>query len=192
MRKDPLKLMLAKEELDCQAKKYSPEAKRKKIAIEDASELVELPKVTCKEDLIGKRVSHLTTDEKNKPKWFNGTVLCQKPGSNSELVIRYDGYKTLYSFDFSELSNGLLELIAVEPEYALGKIIQQKFCDEDEVDSWWEQGRIIAIKDGFYTINYFTADVDDIDMENDTELDVYETLVIPLDVDYMNNEIRFL
>ena len=190
--KDRLKLMLAKEELDCQAKNYSPVAKRKKIASEDAPGLVELPTVTCKEDLIGKRVSHLTTDEKNKPKWFNGTVLCQKPGSNSELVIRYDGYKTLYSFDFSELSNGLVELIAVEPEYALGKIIQQKFCDEDEVDSWWEQGRIIAIKDGFYTINYFTADVDDIDVENDTELDVYETLVIPLDVDYMNNEIRFL
>ena len=198
--KDRMKLLLAKEELKQQKKNQagnSPHvAKKKKVAdsnaIDSVAGLVTLPVITCKGDLIGKRVSHLTTDEKKRTKWYNGTVICLKPDSDSELVIRYDGYETLYSFDFCELSDGLVELIALEPGYAIGKIIQQKFYDEDEVDSWWERGRIICIKDGLYTINYFTADVDNIVPEGDIDLDVYETLVIPLEDDYISNEIRFL
>ena len=198
--KDRMKLLLAKEELKQQKKNQAgnspPVAKKKKVAdsnaIDSVAGLVTLPVITCKEDLIGKRVSHLTTDEKKRTKWYNGIVICLKPDSDSELVIRYDGYETLYSFDFCELSDGLVELIALEPGYAIGKIIQQKFYDEDEVDSWWERGRIICIKDGLYTINYFTADVDNIVPEGDIDLDVYETLVIPLEDDYISNEIRFL
>ena len=50
--------------------------------------------------MIGKRVCHLSSDENGKTKWFNGTVICSKPGTVSEMFIRYDGYATLHSFDF--------------------------------------------------------------------------------------------
>ena len=156
--------MLAKEELQCQRKNCSPAVKKRKLS-NDADSRVQLPTIACQDDLIGKRVSHLTTDQKGKPEWYNGTVICLKPSSDSELVIKYDGYETLYSFDYSELHDGLLELIAVEPEYALGKVILQKFYDEDEVDSWWEKGRIIDIKDDF------TADVAGNDLENGNDID---------------------
>ena len=59
--------------------------------------------------MIGKIVCHLSSDENGKTKWFNGTVICSKPGTVSEMVIRYDGYATLYSFDFSEFSE-LIEM----------------------------------------------------------------------------------
>ena len=50
------------------------------------------------------------------------------------MVIRYDGYATLYSFDFSEFSEKLLKLIPLDPEFIVGKFIMHKFCDENEVD----------------------------------------------------------
>ena len=94
--------------------------------------------------MVSKRVCHLSSDECGKKQWFNGTVICSKPGTVSELVIRYYGYPTLYSFDFSEFYEKLLKLIPLNPEFIVGKFILHKFCDEDELNEWYENGKIIS------------------------------------------------
>ena len=146
--------------------------------------------------MVDKRVCHLSSDERGKTQWFNGTVICSKPGTVSEMFIRYDGYPTLYSFVFSEFSEKLLKLIPLDPEFIVGKLILHKFCDEDELNEWYENRKIISSNPAtaLYTINYFDIDeqgalpVD----EDEQDLSVYETLVIDLKEDYLKHEIRFL
>ena len=52
------------------------------------------------------------------------------------MAIRYDGYPTLYSFNFSEFSEKLLKLIPLDSEFNDGKLIMHKFCDEVELDEF--------------------------------------------------------
>ena len=149
-------------------------------------------------DLVGKRVTHLSTDDQGDPKWCNGTVICIKPNSdNTELVIRYDGYKTLYSFDYVEYEENLLKLIPLEPDQILGMYIEQKFTDETESDEWFENGKIISYNpiSSLYTINYFEKTNSELSQEfdnlDDELLNVYETLNIDLNDDYVKHDIRF-
>ena len=154
-----------------------------------------LPDIKNSSEMVGKRVCHLC-DENGKAKWFNGTVICCKPGTVSEMVIRYDGYPTLYSFEFSEFSEKLLKLIPLDPDFIVGKFIMHKFCDENELDEWFENGKIISYNPAtaLYTINYFDLDGEGellLD-EDEQDLSVYETLVIDLEEDYFQHEIRFI
>ena len=97
--KDRLRSLCHKEvEKLLKKKKEEPQTKRKK-ANEDA--LLNIPIVTSVDELVGKRVQHLTFDYDGKEKWFPGVVVCQNPGSDTELVIRYDCEHKLYSFNFS-------------------------------------------------------------------------------------------
>ena len=75
----------------------------------------------------------------------------------------------------------------------MGKFILHKFYDEEEVDDWWENGKIISYEPAtdLYTINYFHAE-EDYAFQNEEDVDVYETLIIPMEEDYLNNEIKFL
>ena len=154
------------------------------------------PEIKNIHDLVGKRVCHLSSDEEGEAKWFNGNVICIKPASNlSELVIRYDGYATLYSFDYCEFSDNLLKLIPLDPEQVVGKFILHKFSDESESDEWYEHGKIISYNPAtaLYTINYFDVNDGDLPFEDeDYDLSVYETLNLDLDEDYGNHDIRFL
>ena len=201
--KERLKEILRKE---CAEKTevHEPAAKKQKAVVHTKKSIskknvMSLPEVKSIHDLVGKRVSHLSTDDNGKPEWFNGTVICVKPDSNfTELVIRYDGYQTLYSFDFSEYSENLLKLIPLEPEHVVGKCIMHKFTDENESDEWFENGKIISFNPvtANYTINYFDVD-EDIHFEDDydEDLSVYETLNIELDeleLDYLNHDIKFV
>ena len=68
-------------------KKEEPQTKRKKTN-EDA--LLNMPVVTSVDELVGKRVQRLTFDYDGKEKCFPGVRVCQKPDSDTELVIRYD------------------------------------------------------------------------------------------------------
>ena len=113
-------------------------------------------------------------------------MLCEKENSEGELVIRYDGDDKFYAFDYWEFEEGLVELIPLEPEYAIGKIIIQRFNDEEEIDEWWEKGRIVSIKDGFYTVDYFKGDLSSIVIDGE---DCSDTLCIELEDDYNNNDI---
>ena len=152
-----------------------------------------IPYVKNKNEMVGKRVCHPSSAENGKTQWFNGTVVCCKPETVSEMVIRYDGYATLYSFDFSEFSEKLLKLIPLDPEFIVGKFIMHKFCDENEVDEWYENGKIISYNPvtALYTINYFVVDDEDEELpinENEHDLSVYETLVSDLEGDYLKHE----
>ena len=68
-------------------KKKQPFAKKK-----NSNEDLELnvPIVTSVEELVRKKVQHLTFDYDGEEKFFPGVVVCQKPNSDTELVIRYD------------------------------------------------------------------------------------------------------
>ena len=121
-------------------KKEEPQTKRKK-ASEDT--LLNTPIVTSVDELVGKRVQHLTFDYDGKEKWFLDVVVCQKPDSDTELVIRYDCEDKLYSFDFSDFKS-VIKLTSVTPTDLLGKRIRQRFTNIEENDFWWEQGIVIS------------------------------------------------
>ena len=122
--KDRLRSLCHKEvEKLLKKKKEEPQTKRKK-ANQDA--LLDIPIVTSVDELVGKRVQHLTFDYDGKEKWFPGVVVCQKPDSDTELVIRYDCEDKLYSFNFSDFKNSVVKLTSVTPTDPLGKPIRQK------------------------------------------------------------------
>ena len=57
--------------------------KRKKVGIRFES----VPVVTNPDELVGKRVEHLTFDYEGKDKWYKVTVMRIMPNTESELVI---------------------------------------------------------------------------------------------------------
>ena len=90
-----------------------------------------------------------------------------------------------------------MKLIPLDPDFIVGKFILHKFCDEDKLDEWYENGKIISNNPAtaMYTVNYFDMDeqgalpVDEdgqgalpVD-EDKQDLSVYETLVIDLQED---------
>ena len=68
-------------------KKQKPFEKKKKPN-EDLE--LNVPIVTSVEELVGKKVQHLTFNYNGEKNFFPGVVLCQKPNSDTEIVIRYD------------------------------------------------------------------------------------------------------
>ena len=58
-----------------------PKSKKKRKESEVDSDII--PIVSCINELIGKRVEHLTVDYDGKDKWFSGVVICQKPDTQT-------------------------------------------------------------------------------------------------------------
>jgi len=119
--------------LDLEKKKLevsSPKPKRMKI-----SQIQSLPDILSPLDLIGKRVEHFTFDQSGKQKWFDGLVVCLKPQSDNELVMRHSCEDKLYSLPFEDLNSGLLKLKPLTPIFLTGKKIRQKF--ENEINDVW-------------------------------------------------------
>ena len=139
--KDRLRNLCHKEVEKLKKKKEEPQTERKK-ANEDL--LLNIPIVTSVDELVGKRIQHLTFDYDGKEKWFPGVVVCQKPDSDTELVIRYDCEDKLYSFNFSDFKNSVVKLISVKLTDFLGKRIRQRFTNIEENDFWWEQRIVIS------------------------------------------------
>ena len=100
--------------------------------------------MTSVDKLVGKRVKHLTFDYDGKEKWFPGIVVCQKPDSDTELVIRYDCEGKLYSFNFSNFKNSVVKLTSVTLTDLLGKRIRQRFTNMEQNEFWLEQGIVIS------------------------------------------------
>ncbi|CAB4040036.1 Hypothetical predicted protein [Paramuricea clavata] len=65
-----------------------------------------------------------------------------------DLYIRYDGYDSLYIFSYHDFKDGNVKLIPVSEEDFLGKRISQRFEDEAQNHSWWENGRVLQIVEG--------------------------------------------
>ena len=93
--------------------------------------------MTSVDELLGKRL-HLTFDYDGKKKWFPGVAVCQKPDSDTELVIRYDSEDKLYSFNFSDFKNSVIKLTSVTRTDILGKGIKQRLTNIEKNDFWWE------------------------------------------------------
>ena len=116
--KDGLKILCQKEVDKLLNKKQQPFAKKKKPN-EDAE--LNVPIVTSVEELVGKKVQHLTFDYSGEENFFSVVVVCQKPNSDTELMIRCDCEDRLYSFNFSDFQNSSVKLIPVTPAYFIGK-----------------------------------------------------------------------
>ena len=178
----------AKKRLTNCSKKQQPFAKKKK-----PNEDFELnaPIVTSVEELVGKKVQHLTFDYDGEEKIFPGVVVCQKPNSDTELVICYDCEDILYFFNFSDFQNSVVKLLPVTHADFIGKRIRQRFTNDEENDIWWEQG-IVTSKDlsnsSDFIVNFF--DNEDYD-ESESSLNVYEVLALPLLDDYLNHDVQF-
>ena len=125
-------------------------------------------------------------------KFFPGIVVCQKPNSDNELVIRCDCEDRLYSFNFSDFQNSVVKLLPVTHADFIGKGIRQKFTNDEENDIWWEQGIVIS-KDlsnsSDFIVNFFNKEDYD---ESESSLNVYEVLALPLLDDYLNHDVQFL
>ena len=119
-------------------------------------------------------------------------MVCQKPNSDTELVIRYGCENRLYSFKFPDFQNSVVKLLPVTHGDFIGKRIRQRFSNDEENDTWWEQGIVIS-KDlsnsSDSIVNFF--DDEDYD-ESESSLNVYEVLALPLLDDYLNHDVQFL
>ena len=71
-------------------------------------------------------------------------MVCWKPDSDTELVIRYDCEYKLYSFNFSDFKNFVVKLTSVTPTDLLGKRIRQIFTNIEEKYFWVEQGIVLS------------------------------------------------
>ena len=173
----------------CKRKRINPNRSDRCSASKRTSSENIIPEVSSPEELIGKRVAHFTAEGNKKGKWYEGVVVCRKPNSESELVIKYDGDDTFYSFDYSEfVEHELVQLVEIEPGWAMGRLISQRFETEDGTSSWWEMGRVLSYKDGIYDVEYYDNE------QNQAEEDNYivcDTLNIELDTDYCNHDVRF-
>ena len=174
---------------NCSKKKQQPFAKKKKPN-EDLE--LNVPIVTSVEELVGKKVQRLSFDCHGEEKIFPGLVVCQKPNSDTELVIRYDCEERLYSFNYSDFQNYVIKLLPVTHADFISKRIRQRFTNDEENDIWWEQGIVIS-KDlsnsSDFIVNFF--DNEDYD-ESESSLNVYEVLTLPLLDDYLNHDVQFL
>ena len=134
--------------------KQQPFAKRKKPN-EDLE--LNVPIVTSVEELVGKKVQHLTFDYDSQEKFFPCVVVCHKPNSDTELVIRYDCEDRLYYFNFSDFQNSVVKLLPVTHADFIGNRIRQRFTNDEENGIWWEQG--IVNKDlsnsSDFIVNFF-------------------------------------
>ena len=122
---------------------------------------------------------------------FPGVVVCQKPNSDTELVICYVCGDRLYSFNFSDFQNSFVKLLPVTHADFIGKQIRQRFTSDEENDIWWEQGIVIS-KDSRnssdFLVNFF--DNEDYD-ESESSLNIYEVLALRLLDDYLNHDVQF-
>ena len=184
-----LKNFAKKRLTNCSKKKQQPFAKKKKPN-EDLE--LNVPIVTSVEELVGKKVQHLSFDCDGEEKIFPGLVVCQKPNSDTELVIRYDCEERWYSFNYSDFQNYVVKLLPVTHADFISKRIRQRFTNDEENDIWWEQGIVIS-KDlsnsSDFIVNFF--DNEDYD-ESESSLNVYEVLTLPLLDDYLNHDVQFL
>ena len=71
-------------------------------------------------------------------------MVCQKPNSDTELVIRYDSGDRLYFFNFYDFQNSVVKLLPVTHADFICKRIRQRFTNDEENDIWWEQGIVIS------------------------------------------------
>ena len=94
--------------------------------------------MTSVDELVGKRVQHLIFDYDGKEKWFSCVVVCQKPDSDTKLVICYDCKENhkLSSFHFLDFKNSVIKLTSVTPTDLLGQRIRQRFTNIEENDFW--------------------------------------------------------
>ena len=111
--------------------------------------------------LVRKRVQHLIFVYNGEEKIFP-VLVCQKPNSDTKLVIRYDCEDRLYSFNFSDFQNSIVRLLPVTPTDFIGKRIRQRFTNDEENDIWWEQGIVISKDLGNsldFIVNFFDNEV---------------------------------
>ena len=125
-------------------------------------------------------------------KKFPGTVVRQKPNSDTELVIRYDCEDRLYCFNFSDFQNSVVKLLPVTHADFVGKRIRKRFTNDEENDIWWEQGIVIS-KDWSNSSDFIVNFFDNEDYaESKSSLNVYEVLTLPVLDDYLNHDVEFL
>ncbi|CAB3978958.1 Hypothetical predicted protein [Paramuricea clavata] len=179
-----------KRKIDCQTTSNQRSAKRKK----DGQENENIPTIVVPVDLVGKCVSHHCLDE-DELDWFEGVVVgINKINSQDpELYIRYDGYDSEYLFPYHEFKDGEVKLIPVSVEDFLGKKISQRFEDESQKHSWWENGRVIEIVDGSDENNpEFVIEFDcqpELDYEDEDEaVNECEVCTFNLFEDYLNSD----
>ena len=174
--KDRLKKTVKKRLTNC-SKKSTVFLKKKKPK-EDLE--LNVPIVTSVDELVGKKVKHLTFDYNGEEKCFPVVAVFQRPNSDTELVIRYDYEDRLYSFNFSAFQNFFLKLLPVTRVDFIGKRIRQRFKNDEGNDIWWEQG-IVICKDlsnfSDFLVNVFGNEDYH---ESESSLNVYELLALPV------------
>ena len=111
--------------------------------------------------------------------FFPGVVVCEKPNSDTKLVIHYDCEDRLYSLNFSDFQNSVVKLLPVTSANFIGKRIRQRFTNDEENNIWWEQG-IEINKDLSNSSDFIVNLFDNEDYDESESLNVYEVLALHL------------
>ena len=75
---------------------------------------------------------HLTFDYNGEENFFSSVMVCQKPYSDTELVIRYDREDRFYSFNFCDFQNSIVKSFHVTHADFIGKRIRQRLTNDEE------------------------------------------------------------
>ena len=81
-----------------------------------------VPIVTSVEELVVKKVQHFTFDYNGEEKFSPGVVVCQKPNSNIEPVIRFDCE-----------DNSIVKIFPVTHADFISKRIRQMFANDEKM-----------------------------------------------------------
>ena len=112
------------------------------------------PSVPEDDERQGSAIAKNTIQPSTNHHHHHSTATRREPNSDTELVIRYDGDEQFYACDYSVFAeHELLQVIEIQPEWAVGRMISQRFETVSSGDeSWWERGCILSHKDGNYAV----------------------------------------
>ena len=116
--------------------------------------------VTSVDDIVGKRVKHLTSSKKS-------------------FVIRYDCEDKLYSFKFSDFENSVVKLTYITATDILVRQAKERFINIEEKNFWRGQGIVISQDLNSFS-NFIHNFFDDDECDgNESSLNTWEILVLP-------------
>ena len=200
--KEKYKAMARKEEEKAGGKRKGDDqnsGKRRTLKKKDGQENDRLPTIVVPVDLVGKCVTHHCFDnDESELDWFEGIVvgINEMNSNDPDLYIRYNGYDSVYLFSYHEFKDGNVKLLPVTVQDFLGKKISQRFEDEAQKHSWWENGKVISVVNDNDKINpEFVIEFDcqpGLDDEDDEPSVECEVCTFNLFEDYLNNDLHLL
>ena len=159
---------------------------------------INVPVISCAEDLSGKLVEHLCLidSEEEEKRWVKGVVL-EKYGKSNHLIRYHEKEDRLFSRNvFADYNNNKLKILSVSYKNFIGGSIKHMYEDSKSKENIWWDAEVVDV------------DMDSADMDNpdffiiykDSSDDIIDFSKIkdsdyflePLVNDYLNGCVKFI